>query len=151
MSRLRTAFSFALVVSACGSLDPAGGGGGQGGAGGTAGVGGGSAAAGPVASLSVLESTEDYAAVSGEGAEVKYLAIVDGAEPPSVFRGAECLFQNTTAYPYHLFFLRTFPEYAELSAERYTDLVLRRASRVMWGGGLKLLPGAPHPRTGTPG
>lgn len=105
----------------------------------------------PLEFLSLLRTIEDYAALSGEGAEVKYLAIVDGAEPPDVFSGAECLFQNTAKYPYHLSFLRTFPEYAELSAERYSDFVLRRASRVMWGGGLKLLLGTPHPTTGIAG
>lgn len=101
--------------------------------------------------LAVVENAEQYAALSGEGAEVKYLAIVDGTLPPGAFGSGACLFQNTAKYPYHLQFLRSLAEYAELSPERYSDLVLRRASRVMWGGVLKLLPGAPHPLTGNAG
>jgi pyruvate, water dikinase len=153
---MRSAFAIVtLALSAflgCGDLDPADGSGGAGGVAGSAGAGGGGAApVEPIEFLSVLESAEHYAALSGEGAEVKYLTIVDGTEPPAAFQGAACLFQNTALYPYHVQFLRTLPGYGDLSSERYTDLVLRRTSRVMWGGGLKLLPGAPHPQTGTLG
>lgn len=98
-----------------------------------------------------LVTRDDYTALAGEGAEVKYLTIADGREPPAIFAGAECLFQDTGSYPYHLQFLRTFPEYASLAPQRYEDMVLRRASRVMWGGGLKLYPATPHPVTGAAG
>ncbi len=101
--------------------------------------------------LTRLRSAEAYASLAGEGAEVKYLAIVDEREPEAVFAGAECLFQNTDKYEYHVQFLRTFPGYEDLAAERYADLVLRRESRSMWGGGLKLLPATPHPLTGRDG
>lgn len=101
--------------------------------------------------LTRLGSAEAYGSLAAEGAEVKYLAVVDGREPEGVFAGAECLFQNTAKYEYHVQFLRTFPEYEELSAERYADLVLRRESRSMWGGGLRLFPATPHPVSGTDG
>lgn len=101
--------------------------------------------------LTRLRSAEAYGSLAAEGAEVKYLATVDGREPEAVFGGAECLFQNTEKYEYHVQFLRTFPGYEALSAERYADLVLRRASRSMWGGGLRLLPGTRHPVSGTDG
>lgn len=101
--------------------------------------------------LTELVTRDDYTSLAGEGAEVKYLTIVDGREPPAMFAGAACLFQNTDDHPYHVQFLRTFPEYAALAPERYADMVLRRASRVMWGGGLKLYPATPHPLTGAAG
>jgi hypothetical protein len=105
----------------------------------------------PPAYLTALPTQDDFAAVSGEGAEVKYLATVDGREPPPPFGNASCLFQNTRDYPYHLHFLRTFPAFADLSPERYADLVLRRDSRSMWGGGLKLFAATLHPRNGDRG
>jgi pyruvate, water dikinase len=101
--------------------------------------------------LTRLASPEDYGSLAAEGAEVKYLARVTGREPESVFAGAECLFQNTAKYEYHVQFLRTFPGYEDLSAERYADLVLRRESRSMWGGGLRLFPATRHPVSGTDG
>ncbi|WP_437533643.1 PEP/pyruvate-binding domain-containing protein [Sorangium sp. So ce726] len=101
--------------------------------------------------LTELVTRDDYTSLAGEGAEVKYLTIVDGRESPAMFAGAACLFQNTDDHPYHLQFLRTFPEYAALAPERYADMVLRRASRMMWGGGLKLYPATPHPLTGAAG
>ncbi|WP_437952664.1 PEP/pyruvate-binding domain-containing protein [Sorangium sp. So ce296] len=98
-----------------------------------------------------LATRDDYTSLAGDGAEVKYLMVVDGREPPAIFAGAECLFQDTDKYAYHLQFLRTLPEYASLAPERYADMVLRRASRAMWGGGLKLYPATPHPQTGAAG
>ena len=98
-----------------------------------------------------LATLGEYTSLAGEGAEVKYLTVVDGREPHAVFGGAECLFQNTDKFPYHLQFLRTFPDFETLAPERYADLVLRRGSREMWGGALKLLPATPHPLTGQAG
>lgn len=134
---------------ACGNAGDDAGAAGRGGAAGASGHAGQSGE--PVDSLPVIQNADQYAALSGEGAEVKYLSIVDGTEPPPAFGVATCLFQNTAKFPYHLQFLRSLPGYGELSPERYSDYVLRRASRVMWGGSLKLLPGAPHPLTGAPG
>jgi pyruvate, water dikinase len=107
--------------------------------------------AGDVSYLPVLASSDDYAAVAGPGAEVKYLTTVDGKPALAPLGQDECAFQNTRAHPYHLFFLRTFPEHSALSAARYEDLVLRRASRSFWGGGLKLFAATPHPKTGRTG
>jgi pyruvate, water dikinase len=101
--------------------------------------------------LTLLRSTEAYGSLAAEGAEVKYLATVDGRDPEPVFGGAACLFQNTAKYEYHVQFLRTFAGYEGLSAERYADLVLRRESRTMWGGGLRLLPATRHPVSGVDG
>jgi pyruvate,water dikinase len=101
--------------------------------------------------LTRLPSSEAYGSLAAEGAEVKYLATVDAREPEPVFAGSECLFQNTAKYEYHVEFLRTFPGYEDLSAERYADLVLRRESRSMWGGGLRLFPATRHPVTGSDG
>ena len=137
-----------LVAAGCGATPGDGGSSAGAGTPGGDGIGGEGGATGTAADfLTTLDSLADFSSVSGEGAEVKYLAIVNGVEAPAVFGEGSCLFQNTARYPYHLQFLRTFPDYSSLSSERYVDLVLRRASRVMWGGGLKLLAAAPHPLT----
>jgi hypothetical protein len=135
-----------LGASACDgdALDP---GGDDAGAGGEAGADPGADAE----FLTELPTTEAYASLAAEGAEVKYLAVVDGREPEAAFSGAECLFQNTSKYEYHVQFLRTLPGYEGLSSERYADLVLRRESRTMWGGGLRLFPATSHPVTGRAG
>lgn len=144
----------ALIGVACSVDDPRrpddAGSGGVAGSGGDAGAGGEHPGA-EVTFLSELPTAEAYASVAADGAEVKYLAVVDGREPESVFQDAECLFQNTAKYAYHVQFLRTFPGYEELSSERYADLVLRRESRSMWGGALRLFPATPHPVTGAGG
>jgi pyruvate, water dikinase len=154
--RLRGFFGMApwalALLIACGDADPNNDPAGQSGRGGAAGASGHAGQSGePLEALPVIETAEQFAALAGEGAEVKYLAIVDGTPPPTAFGTAACLFQNTAKYPYHLQFLRSLPGYGELSPERYSDYVLRRASRVMWGGTLKLLPGASHPLTGAKG
>ncbi len=140
----------AAGVAGVAGMSAAGAAGVSGSMGGTS-AGGGTGPIGSVDSLTSLPSRDHYAALSGAGAEVKYLAIVDGVEPPAVFGGASCLFQNTAKYPYHLQFLRTFPEYSTLASERYADMVLRRTSRVAWGGGLKLSPATQHPVSGNLG
>jgi pyruvate,water dikinase len=140
-------WTFTLACSGGGDSAP----GGDAGAGGEAGAAGAAGAHPGVEYLAQLRSAEEYGSLAAEGAEVKYLATVDGREPEPAFAGAECLFQNTAKYPYHVQFLRTFDGYEGLSAERYPDLVLRRASRSMWGGGLRLFPATPHPVTGTVG
>lgn len=152
MMRLRSSLALA-VLAVAGTLAPAcSGGDGPAAGGGDAGAAG--AAGAPAVEddyLTRLRTAEEYGSLAAEGAEVKYLAVVDGREPEAVFAGAECLFQNTAKYEYHVQFLRTFAAYEQLSAERYADLVLRRASRSMWGGGLRLFAGTPHPVTGNDG
>jgi pyruvate, water dikinase len=101
--------------------------------------------------LTRLPSAEAYGSLAAEGGVVKYLAKVDAREPEPVFAGAQCLFQNTAKYEYHVEFLRSFAEYDDLSAERYADLVLRRQSRSMWGGGLRLFAATRHPVSGKSG
>jgi hypothetical protein len=147
-----------LWASACSDGDPLARGGGDAGAGGLA-AGGEAGIAGEadggseadVEFLNELPTTEAYASLAADGAEVKYLAIVDGREREAALAGAECVFQNTSRYPYHVQFLRTLPGYEGLSSERYADLVLRRESRTMWGGGLRLFPATLHPVTGGEG
>ena len=153
LSSLLLGLLLGLFLQSCddgdGMPDGAGGGGGAGGEGGAGGSGG--APPNDVEYLTRLTSSDDYAAVAGDGAEVKYLTTVDDRTPLAAFDGAECLFQNTHEYAYHLAFLRTFPEHSELDPGGYEDLVLRRSSRVMWGGGLKLFAATPHPRTNEAG
>lgn len=148
--RSLAACSLALAgpwASACTDADRLAPSGGGAGAGGEAGAGSGA----DVEFLNELPTTEAYASLAAEGAEVKYLATVDGREPEVALAGAECLFQNTSKYAYHVQFLRTLPGYEGLSSERYADLVLRRESRTMWGGGLRLFPATLHPVTGGEG
>jgi hypothetical protein len=97
-----------------------------------------------------LATPEDFARVQGEQWAVKYLARVDGRTPPAGLDRA-CTFQNTAAYPLHLGFLRTFPEFATLDFDAYLALVMRRATRKLWAGEVRLFAGARHPRTGRAG
>ena len=99
--------------------------------------------------LSRLANVEEYANLSGEGDEVKFLLHVDGAEP--VLEDA-CAFQNTARFPYHIQFLRsTFPEYSDLDPGTYADLILRRRSRRAFAGSLARHDRTTHPRTGDVG
>lgn len=102
--------------------------------------------------LTALASAEHYAELAGEGAEVKYLLAQGGdafgAEPPL---DADCIFQNTRRFPFHVQFLQQFPAYEQLDYDSYLALVLRRETRVWWGGGLKLWGNAVHPSTGRAG
>ncbi|HYO93022.1 MAG TPA: PEP/pyruvate-binding domain-containing protein [Polyangiaceae bacterium] len=157
-----------LGSAACGDLDPsssaasggaaagATGEAGQasGGDGGVGGGGNGGEAGDPGAeleSLPALDSAAQFARLAGKGDEVKYLASVDEREASGIFETEGCVFQNTNKYPYHLQFLRTRTGFEGLSSERYTDLVLRRESRLMWGGSLKLFAATLHPHTEQPG
>jgi pyruvate,water dikinase len=100
--------------------------------------------------LTELESPEQYAELAAEGAEVKYLLALEDAEvaPPL---DAPCVFQNTRRFALHVEFLHEFPEYSALDYDSYLALVLRRATRAWWGGGLKLWADAVHPRNGRVG
>lgn len=91
-----------------------------------------------------LEGAEDYAALAGKGFEVKYLAAVEGRTPAAPLDAA-CTFQNTREFGFHVQFLRSFSAYQELDYDSYLSLVLRRKSRIWWGGGLKVFAGTVHP------
>jgi pyruvate,water dikinase len=105
---------------------------------------------GPPAFLNALGTPADLAAMSdGKTVEVKYLAPVAG-RPPFPPLGASCYFQNMRRYTWHLTFLQSFPERADLSYDAYLALVTR-SSRRLWGGAVKLWPNAIHPRTGAAG
>jgi pyruvate,water dikinase len=106
--------------------------------------------AGEASFLSELRSTEDYASLQGEGAELKYLATLPDATPSAPL-DAPCIFQNTARFAYHVQFLRSFPDYADLDYDSYLSLVMRRAGRLWWGGGLKLFAGVRHPQSGRRG
>jgi pyruvate,water dikinase len=97
-----------------------------------------------------LDTAADFARLQGEQWSVKYLARIDGQEPPEPL-DRDCTFQDTATYPLHLHFLRTFPEFETLDFDTYLTLVVHRASRVLWGGELRLFSGARHPRTGQRG
>jgi hypothetical protein len=97
-----------------------------------------------------LELAPDFASLAGKGGEVKYLGRVADGRVGAPF-DASCVFQNTRRFPYHVQFLRTFPAYDSLDLEAYVALVLRRSTRLFWGGGLKSWPGITHPETGRVG
>jgi hypothetical protein len=88
--------------------------------------------------------------MGGMRREVKYLAAVAGAAPRDPI-GTGCMFQNTTQWQYHLFFLHSFPATAEMTFDEYIEAVLRRPNRAWWGGEVVYSPTRMHPITGTPG
>lgn len=97
-----------------------------------------------------LRTPDDFAAMSAAGtSEVKYLAPVAGQILPPFT--APCYFQNTRLYSWHLLFLQSFPEHAALTFDGYRAMVLRASSRKLWGGTVKVWPGATHPGTGAAG
>jgi hypothetical protein len=100
--------------------------------------------------LDRLVTDEDYAALEGEGREVKYLARLDGREPMLPY---DCLFQNTARYPFHIQFLRGAfaEELGALDLDSYVSIVLRAASRRWWGGSLKRYDRITHPLSFYPG
>jgi pyruvate, water dikinase len=102
--------------------------------------------------LTELATPADLAALTASdlGDEVKYLAPIDGRPPPPALE-APCMFQNMRRYSWHLLFLQSFPAYAGLSYDGYLGLVLRPASRRLWGGAVRPWPAVLHPTTGAPG
>jgi pyruvate, water dikinase len=102
--------------------------------------------AGP-AFLNVLATSQDLASLGKQTGDVKYLAPVVGQPPMQPITEA-CYFQNMKLYDYHLQFLRSFPELVNIGTQEYANLVLRRPTRIWWGGGLKLYPATPHPIAG---
>jgi pyruvate,water dikinase len=94
--------------------------------------------------LERLASPADFARVQGEEGEVKYLGQAGKGLPPL---DKPCFFQNTARYPGHITFLKSFPELINIDFATYLNLVMKNASRVLWGGELKFFSGAIHPRT----
>ena len=130
MKLLAATLGAAFALSACGSSSP-------------------SPDAGPPPGdkpryLEKLTSPADFARVQGEDGEVKYLGQAGKGLPPL---DKPCFFQNTERYPGHITFLKSFPELADIDFETYLSLVMKNASRVLWGGELKFFAGATHPRT----
>lgn len=101
--------------------------------------------------LERLSSIADYALVQGGGGEVKFLGGIAGKAPPAPGLDRACLFLNTVRYPGHITFLRSLPGMSDLDFTTYLTMVMKRASRVLWGGSLKYYPGEPHPKTGAQG
>jgi hypothetical protein len=97
--------------------------------------------------LTTLEKASDLVAMtagSGDDGSVKYLARVEGRavlEPLT----ERCYFQNMKQHTWHLDFLRSFPGLEGFAFQAYQSMVLRQASRRLWGGSVKAWPGTPHP------
>ena len=95
---------------------------------------------------SLLATSEDLAALSKEGSEVKYLARVPGKVPPAPLT-EDCYFQDMHRWQWHIDFLHALPGLEDLPFQAYTSMVLTRATRVLYGGAVKPWPAAVHPRT----
>lgn len=111
----------------------------------------GSADGGPIdelAYLNVLATSDDLARVENPAKPgVKFLARVDGRDPPEPLPEA-CYFQNMRRWEWHVQFLQqAFPELRDLSFDAYVSWILRKATRRLWGGDVRLWPGVTHPLT----
>ncbi len=93
-----------------------------------------------------LESAADLAALSAADGEIKYLAPIAGKERRAPLL-EDCYFQDMHLYSWHLLFLKSFKDLASLDLDSYLSLVLRRASRSLWGGAVKAWPAVKHPIT----
>lgn len=107
--------------------------------------------AGPVdelAFLNVLHTTDDLARVENPSKPgVKFLTHVDGRDPPAPLT-EPCYFQNMRRWDWHVQFLQqAFPELRELSFDAYVSWILRKATRRLWGGDVRLWTGVTHPLT----
>ncbi len=100
--------------------------------------------------LTTLSGPADLAALGKDGSDVKYLARVDGAQPPAPLTEA-CYFQDMNRFAWHFEFLTSFPELADLAYEAYVAMVMQRTSRVFWGGAVRAWPAVVHPRTAAHG
>lgn len=100
--------------------------------------------------LTVLDDEADLTLLAAENGAVKHLLPVAGATPrPPV--GDACAFQNTARFPYHLQFIAAQEGGEDVDYATYVQLVLRRATRVWWGGEVAYDPGRLHPLTNEPG
>lgn len=100
--------------------------------------------------LTMLDDVDDVAELAGANGTVKYLSPVAGATPRAPLYSS-CAFQDTTAFPFHLPFLNSLPGGGDLTFDDYIALVLRRATRVWWGGEVMWRPDLPHPITSATG
>ncbi|MBI4818555.1 MAG: hypothetical protein HY791_19970 [Deltaproteobacteria bacterium] len=101
--------------------------------------------------LTVLYEPEDLASLTSSAAPgVKYLARVPG-RPAFEPLSETCYFQDMLRFPWHLQFLRSFPEHVALAYETYLSLMLKPGSRVLFGGAVEPSSGAIHPVTHRPG
>lgn len=98
-----------------------------------------------------LASIAAFFEMLGDQGDIKLLGQVDGAVPPAPELGSPCVFQNTLRFPGHAPFLRSFPGLGGMSFDAYLGMVMKRSSRVLWGGALQFFPAAPHPNTGVDG
>ena len=98
----------------------------------------------------LLDEESDVAELAGADGTVKYLLPVAGVEPRAPLYST-CAFQDTTAFPYHLPFLSSLPGGDDLTFDDYIALVLRRDTRVWWGGEVLWRPELAHPISGAPG
>ncbi len=100
--------------------------------------------------LRTLESLASLDQLASGLPGVKWLGRVVGrdAAPPI---GNGCLFQNPARWMYHLPFLLTFEETRTLTYNDYVNRVLRRSTRVWWGGELGWRAQLVHPILNTPG
>lgn len=98
----------------------------------------------------LLDQESDVAELAGADDTVKYLLPVAGAEPRAPLYST-CAFQDTTAFPYHLPFLSSLAGGEDLTFDDYIALVLRRDTRVWWGGEVLWRPDLAHPIGGVPG
>lgn len=99
---------------------------------------------------SVLDHENDLDDLRGVDGFTKFLAQVDGAPvtPPIL---SACEFQNTTRYTFHLPFLNSQPGGENITFNEYVADVIKRDTRVWWGGDVIFLSQTPHPLTHTPG
>ncbi len=97
--------------------------------------------------LTRLEKAADLAKVQkSQKSGVKYLANAKGRTPTEPMMEA-CYFQNMNLFEWHIGFLKSFPEFADLAYETYLNWVLRVESRRFWGGTIRSWPGVRHPKT----
>jgi hypothetical protein len=100
----------------------------------------------PVQFLDELTSVDDFDSLRGQAGDVNILAQVVGSQvtPPIL---ESCEFENTKLYAFHLPFLNAQPGGEHITYDEYTNLVIRSATRVWWGGQVIWLPATKHPLT----
>lgn len=97
--------------------------------------------------LTVLSTPADLAGLDTAMREgVKFLANTQTSSRALPLT-EECYFQNMNQFRWHIAFLMSFDELAELDYETYLAWVLRPASRRLWGGYVKAHPNVLHPDT----
>jgi hypothetical protein len=100
--------------------------------------------------LDELTSVDDFDSLRGDAGDVNILAQVQGSEVTAPILES-CELENTKLYAFHLPFLNAQPGGEHITYDEYTDMVIRRAHRVWWGGQVIWLPSTTHPITNEPG